>query len=210
MNRRLLTAVSAAALSLSLLAAVPAGAQEQQLSDSAATGMSALGMDTTGVMVTADQAAMIENVLGSTDQDDIKRGRIQQILGNEATATGRLGTGQLRSSVSADMAALGMDTSMIDTLQVEQLAAIENVSGSQYTDDQKRQQITEIVGGNIPGAGAMGANDDAVMADVASLGIDTSKIGVLSADQMTQIQTVLSGTEADDIKRGRINQIIAK
>jgi hypothetical protein len=172
--------------------------------------MAALGMDTTDVMVTADQAAMIENVLGSTDQDDIKRGRIQQILGNEATATGRLGTGQLRSSVSADMAALGMDTSMVDTLQVEQLAAIENVSGSQYTDAQKRDQITEIVGGNIPGAGAMGANDAAVMADVASLGINTSTIGVLSADQMTQIQTVLSGTEADAIKRGRIEQIIAK
>ncbi len=210
MNRKFLTAVSAAALSLSLLATVPAGAQEQQLSDSSAIGMSALGIDTTGVVVTADQSAMIENVLGSSDQDDIKRGRIQQILGNEATATGRLGTGQLRSSVSSDMAALGLDTSMVDTLQVEQLAAIENVTGSQYTDDQKRNQITEIVGGNIPGAGAMGANSDAVMADVASLGIDTSKIGMLSAEQMTQIQTVLSGTDAENIKRGRVEQIIAK
>lgn len=209
MNTRLLTAVSAAALSLSLLATVPGAAQVRQLSNSSAIGMSALGIDTTGVMVTADQAAMIENVLGSTDEDSIKKGRIEEILGNEATATGRLGTDQLRASVGADMAALGLDTSMLDTLQVEQLAAIENVTGSQYPDDQKRQQITEIVGGNQPGAGAMGANSDAVMADVAGLGIDTSKIGVLSADQMTQIQTVLSGTDADDIKRGRIEQIIA-
>ena len=161
MKTRLITAVSAAALSLTLISG-PGFAQEQQLSDSAMAGMAALGMDTTGLMVTADQAAQIENVLGSTDADSIKKAHIEEIIGGEATATGRLGTGQLRSSASAGMAALGLDTEVVPMLSVEQLAAIENVTGSQATDDSKRAQISEIVGTTQSGAGAMGANDAAV------------------------------------------------
>ena len=145
MKTRLLTAVSAAALSLTLISA-PAFAQEQQLSDSAMAGMAALGMDTTGLVVTADQAAQIENVLGSTDADSIKKAHIEEIIGGEATATGRLGTDQLRSSAAEGMASLGLDAEVVPTLTVEQLAAIENVTGSQATDDSKRAQINEIVG----------------------------------------------------------------
>ena len=209
MKTRLLTAVSAAALSLTLISA-PAFAQEQQLSNSAMAGMAALGMDTTGMVVTADQAAQIENVLGSTDADSIKKAHIEEIIGGEATATGRLGTDQLRSSAAEGMASLGLDAEVVPTLTVEQLAAIENVTGSQATDNSKRAQITEIVGGNVPGAGAMGANDDAVMADVAGLGINTNEIGVLSAEQMTQIQTVLSGADTDTEKKAQIERIIAE
>ncbi len=210
MKSRFLIAVSAAALSLSL-ASGPSMAQTAQLSDSAMSGMSQLGIDTTGVDVSAEQAAQIENVLGSSDNDEIKVGRIQQILGNEATATGRLGTDQLRSSVSSDMAALGMDTEMVPMLQVEQLAAIENVTGagSSTSDDQKRSQIETIIGSTTPGAGAMGAGDDATMADIANLGIDTTTIGTLSDAQITQIQTVMSGTDSDIEKRRRVEQIIA-
>jgi hypothetical protein len=206
---RLFTAVSAAALSLTLIS-VPGFAQEQQLSDSAMAGMAALGMDTTGLMVTADQAAQIENVLGSTDADSIKKAHIEEIVAGEATATGRLGTGQLRSSASAGMAALGLDTEVVPMLSVEQLAAIENVTGSQATDDSKRAQIEEIVGATPSGAGAMGANDAAIMADVAALGINTNEIGVLSAEQMTHIQTVLSGEASSTEKKAQIERIIAE
>lgn len=209
MKSKLLAAVSAAALSLSL-AAAPAFSQEQQLNDSATAGMAALGMDTTGVMVSAEDAAKIENVLGSTDEDSIKRARIQEIVGGEATATGRLGTDQLRSSASADMAQLGLDTEMVPMLSVEQLAAIQNVSASSATDDSKRAQINTIVGTTTAGAGAMGANDDAVMADVAGLGINTSEIGVLSGAQMTQIQTVLSSSATSTDKKAQIERIIAE
>jgi hypothetical protein len=209
MKSRLLTAVSAAALSLALITA-PAFAQEKQLSDSAMAGMAALGIDTTGVMVTADQAAQIENVLGSSDADSIKKSHIEEIIAGEATATGRLGGDQLRSSASAGMAALGLDTEVVPSLSIEQLAAIENVTASQATDDSKRAQITEIVGGSMPGAGAMGANDAAIMADVAGLGINTDEIGVLTAEQMTHIQTVLSGTANDSDKKAQIERIIAE
>ena len=209
MKTKLLAAVSAAALSLTLISA-PSFAQEQQLSDSAAAGMAALGMDTTGLVVTADQAAQIENVLGSTDADSIKKAHIEEIVGGEATATGRLGTDQLRSSASTGMAALGIDTEVVPTLSVEQLAAIENVTSSQATDDSKRAQVNEIVGTTTAGAGAMGANDAAVMADVAGLGINTNEIGVLTAEQMTHIQTVLSGTSADTDKKAQIERIIAE
>lgn len=209
MKTRLLAAVSAAALSLTL-AAAPALAQVRQLNDSALTGMAALGIDTTGLVVTADQAAQIENVLGSSDADSIKKAHIEEIVGGEATATGRLGTDQLRSSAQADMAALGLDTEVVPMLTVEQLAAIQNVSGSEATDDSKRAQISAIVGETTPGAGAMGANDNAVMADVAGLGINTNEIGVLSAAQMTQIQTVLSSAGTDSEKRAQIERIIAE
>jgi hypothetical protein len=204
---RLLSVLSAAALSLTL-ASAPASAQ--QLSDSANQGMAALGIDTTGLTLTVDQAAQIENVLGSSDPDSIKKAHIEEIIGGEATATGRLGTDQLRSSASADMAALGLDTEIVPMLSVEQLAAIQNVSSSQATDDSKRAQIEAIVGAVEPGAGAMGANDDAIMAGVASLGINTNEIGVLSAEQMTQIQTVLSGTATDTDKKAQIERIIAE
>ena len=209
MKTKLLAAVSAAALSLTLISA-PSFAQEQQLSDSAAAGMAALGMDTTGLVVTADQAAQIENVLGSTDADSIKKAHIEEIVGGEATATGRLGTDQLRSSASTAMAALGIDTEVVPMLSVEQLAAIENVTSSQATDDSKRAEVNEIVGTTTAGAGAMGANDAAVMADVAGLGINTNEIGVLTAEQMTHIQTVLSGTSADTDKKAQIERIIAE
>jgi len=187
-------------------------AQTKQLSDSAMAGMAQLGIDTTGVMVTADQASQIQNVLSSSDPDAVRVKRIQAILGNEATATGRLGTDQLRDSVSADMAALGLDTEMVPMLQVDQLAAIENVTGTgaSTTDDQKRAQIETIIGGNAPGAGAMGANNDATMADIANLGIDTSTIGTLSADQMTQIKTVMSGSDTDQDKRKQVEAIIGQ
>ena len=211
MKTRMITAISAAALSAALMTGVPAMSQERMLSDSATSGMAALGMNTTDTMVTADQAAQIENVLGSTDTDEIKRGRIEEILGNDATETGRLGGDQLRSSAKADMSALGLDTEGVEMLSIEQLAAIENVTGSSdYTDDQKRAQINEITGETMSGEGAMGANQDAIMADVGGLGIDTSTIGVLSQDQMTQIQNVMSTSDSNQVKRQRVEQIIAE
>ena len=210
MKTRLLTAVSAAALSLTLIS-TPAFAQEQQLSNSAMAGMAALGMDTTGMVVTADQAAQIENVLGSTDADSIKKAHIEEIIGGEATATGRLGTDQLRSSAAEGMASLGLDAEVVPMLTVEQLAAIENVTA--LAGDRRLQARADRGDrrrDHVPGAGAMGANDAAVMADVAGLGINTNEIGVLSAEQMTQIQTVLSGAETDTEKKAQIERIIAE
>lgn len=209
MSNKLLTAVSAAALSLAVMSASPVFSQAAQLNDSATAGMAALAIDTTGLVLTTDQAAQIENVLGSTDADSIKKAHIEEIIGGEATATGRLGTDQLRSSAAEGMASLGLDTEVVPMLSVEQLGAIENVTSSQAADNSKRAQIQAIVGETTAGAGAMGANDAAVMADVASLGINTNEIGVLSSEQMTQIQTVLSGTAASTDKKGQIERIIA-
>ena len=210
MKTRLLTAVSAAALSLALISA-PAFAQEQQLSDSATAGMAALGMDTTGVVVTADQAAQIENVLGSTDTDSIKKAHIEEIIGGEATATGRLGTDQLRSSAAEGMASLGLDTEVVPMLT--RRAARRDRERDRLAGDRRirsARRSTRSSAATAAGAGAMGANDAAVMADVAGLGIDTNEIGVLSAAQMTQIQTVLSGAATDTEKKAQIERIIAE
>ena len=43
------------------------------------------------------------------DPDDVKKMRVEEIIGGEATATGRLGVAQLQDSVGADLAKLGID-----------------------------------------------------------------------------------------------------
>ncbi len=68
-------------------------------------------------------------------------------MGNsEATATGRLGVGQLKSSTAADLASLGIDTEQLDSVTLSQLGQIENVMGGSESDAQKRNQINTILG----------------------------------------------------------------
>ena len=144
MRRTLLSAASAAALSLALVAGTPILAQG--LDDAAARGLAQLGVQAppTESLSTA-QVAAIQNVLSSTDADDVKRARIEQILGNEATATGRLGVRQLQSSVAEGLASLGIDAEGVEALSLEQLAQIENVMASSDADETKRARIGQIM-----------------------------------------------------------------
>jgi len=104
---------------LALGAVAPGIAQDAQLSDSARIGLVQLGIDADTVgMVTADQAAQIENVLGSGDTDAIKASRVEVILGHpgDTGAPAKLGAMQLRDSVTADMNKLGITTTGVDDL----------------------------------------------------------------------------------------------
>jgi hypothetical protein len=210
-RRNLLTAVSAAALSLSLLGA-PALAQTQQLDDSVSIGLAELGIDTGGRVIRADQLAQIENVLASSETDEIKRAQIDEILGNEATATGRLGVDQLRDSVAADMAQLGMDTEVVGTLTADQLASIENVMASNETDEIKRARIEEILAGEATATGRLGVDQlrDSVKADMARLGVDAEAAESLTVAELAQLQNVLGSSDPDDEKRRRIEQILTE
>jgi hypothetical protein len=82
MKLRTLGVVSAAALSLSLLAAIPASAQSAQLEADVAAQLTELGFNTDEMMVTDEQVLEIENVLNSDDEDDIKRQRVEEIVGH--------------------------------------------------------------------------------------------------------------------------------
>jgi hypothetical protein len=78
MYRNLLMTMSAAALSLGLLAAGPALAQVQ-LAEEVEAKLTMLGIDTT-MIVTEEQLLEIEGVLNGTDTDDTKTEAINVIL----------------------------------------------------------------------------------------------------------------------------------
>jgi hypothetical protein len=80
MIRKTLTTVSAAALSLSLIAGAPALAQ-QQLGNQIADRLVAMGFNVDEIgMVSEEQALEIENVLNTSDDDQTKKTRIEEIL----------------------------------------------------------------------------------------------------------------------------------
>src|SRR4051812_34148017 len=107
-KRAMFSTVSAAALSAVLVAGAPAGAAS--LTESASQGLAVLGVPTPAPDSLSDaQVLQIMNVLSSSDGSDRKREHIQTIIGeNEASGNGvgKYGIGQLRSSVSSDLAAM--------------------------------------------------------------------------------------------------------
>jgi hypothetical protein len=210
-KRTLLSAVSAAALSLSLMNGMPAAGQG--LDDAAARGLAALGVQAPALAtLTTEQVAQIQNILSSTDTDETKRARIQEVLGNEATATGRLGVAQLQDSVSAEMASLGLDTSMVPSLTLTQLAQIEAAMSTNDADDIKKAKVGEIIGGEAVATQRLGVQQlkDSTAADMARLGIDTEGLDSLTLAQIAQIENVMSSAGTDEEKRAQVGRIMAE
>jgi hypothetical protein len=214
-KQRFLT-VSAAALALALSAAAPGMAQEARLSDSAQIGLTQLGIDAGSVgVITADQAAQIENVLGSSDSNEIKASRVEVILGHPGDTGGaaKLGAAQLQDSVTADMNMLGITTTGVDDLKLSELAEIENVVNSSADDTSKTQQIQQILGrSEASTAGGWGVPQlqDSVTVEMNQLGIDTTAVDSLTLDKLAQIEGVVNSTDPRDTKRARIEQILAE
>lgn len=209
MKRTVFSTVSAAALSLALVAAP---AFSQGFSDSAAAGLARLGVQAPPVeTLTTEQVAEITNVLNSSDSDENKRRQIDLILGEQATATGRLGVGQLRSSAEADMASLGIDTEMVDTLTLSQLAQIENVLAGSDSQDVKKMRVEEIIGGEATATGRLGVSQlqDSAAADLAALGVDAEAVDSLTISQLGQIENVMGSSMTDSEKRAQVEKIIA-
>lgn len=200
--------VSAVALSLALLAA-PAFAQG--LSDAAAAGLAKLGIQAPTVLTT-EQAAQINNVLGSSDSDTTKRMHIETILGNQATATGRLGVRQLQDSVSADLAALGVDTEGVEMLTLAQLGQIQNITSTSDSDDVKKMHVEEVMGGQATATGRLGVTQlqDSAAADLAALGVDAEVVETLTLSQLGQIENVMASSDTDDAKRMQIEKIVSE
>jgi hypothetical protein len=200
--------VSAAALSLALIAA-PAFAQG--FDDAAAAGLARLGIQAPAIeTLTTEQVAQITNVINSSDTDEIKRSRIDLILGEEATATGRLGVRQLQDSVSADLAALGVDTEGVDMLTLSQLGQLQNITSSGETDEIKKAQIEEVMGGEATATGRLGVTQlqDSATAELAALGVDAEVVETLTVSQLGQIENVMSSSDSDQQKKMRIEQIV--
>ncbi len=166
MNRKLLSAVSAAALSMSLLAGV-AGAQDlglQQLQDSARISMARVGVETDMVdSLTLEELTRIEAVSSGTTPDNAKADQIEIILteaeariasGTPASAEGATGDVDvetlnsaqvLESSVGKQLSELGFNDVDVRALTVGELIEIELITGGSYSTDQQRDQIEQIL-----------------------------------------------------------------
>ena len=116
-----------------------------QMRSSATSDLAQLGIITDVDMLTMSQLGQIQNVVSSSDATDVKKARVEEILGNEATSTGRLGVAQLQDSAAADLAAIGVDTETVETLTISQLGQIENVMSSSATDESKKAQVEKII-----------------------------------------------------------------
>jgi hypothetical protein len=207
--KRYSISVSAAALSLALLAA-PAFAQG--FDDAAAAGLARLGVQAPPVeTLTTEQVAEITNILNSNDSDATKKSRIDLVLGGgETTATGRLGVRQLQDSVSADLAALGVDTEGVEMLTLSQLGQIQNITSSGDSDDVKKMHVEEVMGGEATATGRLGVAQlqDSAAADLAALGVDAEVIETLTLSQLGQIENVMNSSESDETKRSQIDLIV--
>ena len=208
MKRRISTTTSVAALVLAL-GATPLVAQGYD--DATAAGLAKLGVQAPPVeMLSVEQQAEIQNVIASTDPDDIKRQRIGLILGEEGTGVGRFGVGQLQSSVGAELAQIGIDASQVDSLTLSQLAQIENVMSGDDPDDVKKLRVEEIIGGEATATGRLGVAQlqDSVGADLAKLGVDAEGVDSLTLGQLGQIENIVGSSATDDEKRAQIGLIM--
>jgi len=199
---------SVAALVLAL-GATPLVAQGYD--DATAAGLAKLGVQAPPVeMLSVEQQAEIQNVIASTDPDDIKRQRIGLILGEEGTGVGRFGVGQLQSSVGAELAQIGIDASQVDSLTLSQLAQIENVMSGDDPDDVKKLRVEEIIGGEATATGRLGVAQlqDSVGADLAKLGVDAEGVDSLTLSQLGQIENIVGSSATDDEKRAQIGLIM--
>jgi len=205
--------VSMTALALVASALIGSPLLAQGFDDSVAAGLAKLGIQAPPVeSLSVEQKAGIENVVSSGVSDSSKRQQIEEILGqSEATTTGNLGVDQMRSSVGADLAKLGIDAGAVDMLTMSQLAQIENVMAGADTDDVKRMRVEEIVGGEATATGRLGVTQlqDSVSADLSKLGIDASGVGMLTLAQLGQIENVMGSSATDDEKRAQIGTIMA-
>ena len=202
----------AAASATALILALSAPAFGQGFNDAAAAGLAKLGIQAPAVeTLTTEQVAEITNVLASTDADDLKRTRIEGILGNEATATGRLGVAQLQDLVGRDLASLGIDAESIDMLTLSQLGQIENVMAGSDTNDVKKMRVEEIIGGEATATGRLGVAQlqDSVATDLASLGIDAEAVESLTLSQLGQIENVMASSDSPEVKKERVDRILA-
>lgn len=209
MSRLGLTTVSAAALSLALLAA-PASAQG--FNDATEAGLAKLGIQAPVELLTTEQVAQITNVLASTDSDATKKQHIETILGeNEATATGRLGVGQMRSSATSDLAQLGIQAD-VDSLTLSQLAQIQNVVASGDSTDVKKGRVEEILGNEATATGRLGVGQlqDSAAAELAAIGVDAEAVETLTISQLAQIENVMGSSATEGDKRAQVEKIIAE
>jgi hypothetical protein len=239
MKNHILTTVSAVALAVAL-SATAVSAQDlaqTQLQDSATTTFAQLGLDTAVIdVLTVDELAQIETVASGSSSNEEKSEQIMLIVADAearmptepAAPSEDLGLTQLRDSATTTLSQLGMDTSALDAMSLDELAQVQAVGSGSATDNEKVGQIERIIAAadarvmSGDAASATGATGDVTSADLsstaaleASVGQDLAQLGYssdiasrLTADQLIQIQLIRSNQDGEAAQREKIEQII--
>ncbi len=168
MKNRILSAVSAAALSLSLMTGAGFAQDDlglKQLQDSAISAMARLNMDTSMVdMLTLDELAQIQSATSGGESDSAKVGRIERIL---ATADERIAAGGavvpsgpagdvttddlgadrvVAANVGAFIAQLGLQDQIdVNALTTDQLLQLQLVQESEEGEAAQKAQVEQLL-----------------------------------------------------------------
>ncbi len=140
-----------------------------------------------------------------------------------------LGLKQLQDSATAAMVQLNMDTAMVDALTLDELARIQGITSSTYSETSKVRKIETVLraaderiaaGGAVAPTGAVGdiTNDDldgdqVVKANVgvfvAQLGLnDQIDVDTLTTDQLLQLQLIQQSGDGDASQRMRVENLL--
>jgi hypothetical protein len=129
------------------------------------------------------------------------------LLGSPLAAQG------FSDAAAANLAKLGVQTPPVESLTTEQVAEITNILASSDPDNLKKQHIHTVLGNEASPvtSGRLGARQlrDSATSDLAGLGIDASAVDTLTISQLGQIENVMAGPDAQDVKKLRVQEIIA-
>jgi ethanolamine utilization microcompartment shell protein EutS len=216
---KLLAGASAALLSLSIMSGTPALAQ-MELQDTVKSQLIALGYLPDDWMISEAQALELQNVVSGADTEDVKRQRIEQIMGDAIAEPASTMTPTERAMAALDdtvrtqLIALGF---LPDDWMISEAQALEmqNVLSGGDTEDVKRQRVEQIMGDAIaapmptttPTEQAVAALEESVRTQLIALGFLPAD-WTISEGQALELQNVVNSTDSDQLKQDRVKQIM--
>jgi hypothetical protein len=140
-----------------------------------------------------------------------------------------LGLKQLQDSAMSNMAKLGMDTSMVEVLTLDELAQVQAITNSSESEESQKGRIDTVLrtaeeriaeGGAVVPTGPVGdiqASDlegiddvrNSVRAEIAELGLNTEiDVDKLTNDQLMQVNLTLQQSANESEKRMKVRTLL--
>lgn len=140
-----------------------------------------------------------------------------------------LGLKQLQDSAVSSMAKLGMDTSMVDVLTLDELAQVQAITNSGESEQSQKGRLDTVLrtaeeriatGGAVVPTGPVGdiqASDlegiddvrHSVRAEIAELGLNTEvDVDQLTNDQLMQVNLTLQQSANESEKKMKVRELL--
>ncbi|MFO1144648.1 MAG: hypothetical protein U1E59_20190 [Amaricoccus sp.] len=208
MKHRILTALSAAAVSAALFAAWPSTAATTQLRETVADQLAEHHITVPNfASLTNAQLAQIQLVLSTNEGGDKqKAAMVNDLLAEQAECQGNP---QLRQNVANQLKEHRIEVTNYDKITGSELVVIKTIlDSSSESDAAKKDQIARIFAAKSPiTGGAYLKEDTAQCVKMVGADIDLDK---LTPDQMLQIQLIATGGDDKSAKRAAIEKIGAQ